>query len=150
MNEFLRRVWRDLSPHLEESGYVLVELESAHQGQSPLLRVYIDKSGGGITLDDCVSVTELISPLLDAGEYLSEHYLLEVSSPGIDRPLRQAEDFSQYAGESIRLVTESPVEGRKRFTGILRGIQDGLISIECEERTYSVHIENVKKANLNR
>jgi ribosome maturation factor RimP len=150
MNELVRRAWRALEPCLAEQGYELVEVEYARQGGSPLLRLYIDKAGGGITLDDCTAVSELLGPVLDAGDFISEHYLLEVSSPGIDRPLRKTADFERFAGEEIRLVAEAPSEGRKRFTGILRGIKDGSIEVECEGHGYQIHIENLKKANLNR
>lgn len=150
MKEIVRRVWQEIEPHLQEQGYELVELEYVMQGHRPILRVYIDKSGGGITLDDCTAVSEVLSPALDTSEIISDHYILEVSSPGIDRPLRKPEDFQRFAGEEIRLQAETPTEGRKRFSGILRGIKDGLIEVECEGRTYQVHLENLKKANLNR
>ncbi|MBI3616998.1 MAG: ribosome maturation factor RimP, partial [Candidatus Omnitrophica bacterium] len=74
----------------------------------------------------------------------------EVSSPGIDRPLRRVKDFERYLGETVKVRTASPVEGRKKFTGKLAGISDGLIEIESDGERYRIHLENVKHANLDR
>ncbi len=148
-DEIVERVWRLAEPELESHGYELVEVDFGHEVHGRVLRLYIDK-GGGISLDDCQSVSHLIGALLDQADFLQEHYILEVSSPGFDRPIRKASDFSRFAGEPVKLVTQSPVSGRKRFKGVLRGYQDGLILIECDGTSYEVHIENVKRANLDR
>jgi ribosome maturation factor RimP len=75
---------------------------------------------------------------------------LEVSSPGIDRPIRKPEDFERFAGERIRLKARSPVNGRKHFKGVLTGLKDGLVLLECDGESHAIHIENIKKANLDR
>ncbi len=148
--EIVRRAWREFEPELQEQGYELIEVEYVGtQGGMHILRLYIDKSGG-ITLDDCTAVSQLLNPLLDAGDFIHENYFLEVSSPGIDRPLRKPQDFQKYVGEEVRVVTHSPTDGRKKFSGVLNGFVDGLIKLDCDGVCYEIHIENLKKANLNR
>lgn len=147
--DVIRRVWTEFEPEVNAQGYELVEVEFAQEGRSRVLRLYIDKEGG-ILLEDCQAVSQLVSALLDAGDFVQEHYLLEVSSPGIDRPLRKAADFERFAGEPVKLTAVAPVAGRKKFSGVLRGIHDGLIVVECDGAPCEVHIENLKKAHLDR
>ena len=130
-------------------GYDLVEIEFTQEGHRATLRLYVDKDGG-ITLDDCTAVTQLVSPLLDRSDFISGNYYLEVSSPGIDRPVRKPADFERFVGEPIRVRAVEPVQGRRNFRGSLKGFDDGLILLECEGQAYSVHIENLAKANLDR
>ncbi|MCC6143515.1 MAG: ribosome maturation factor RimP, partial [Candidatus Hydrogenedentes bacterium] len=141
--EIVRSTWSLIEPHLAEQGYEVVELEYTRQGGTRVLRVFIDKDGG-ITLDDCAAVSQLLSPILDEADLIAESYMLEVSSPGIDRPLRKPADFDRFAGEEIRLQTYSPLEGRSRFKGVLKGIQGDLIVLDCDGRTFEIHLENLK------
>jgi ribosome maturation factor RimP len=148
--ESIRRAWSELEPQLGEQGYELVELEFDQQYGRRIFRVYIDRPGG-ITLDDCQAVSHFLNPLLDATELVEGSYVLEVSSPGFDRPVRKPADFERFTGERAKLKTVSPVEGRKQFKGILRGYKDGLVSIETEDgRVFEIHTENLLKANLER
>ena len=147
----IRLAWTDLEPLLHENGFELVEVEIGGLGSAAVLRLFVDKIGGGITLDDCTKATKLIDPLLDERDWFSGEYMLEVSSPGIDRPVRKAADFARFAGEVVRVQTLAPVAGRKKFKGRLEGIEDGVIRITAEDsETVLVHIENVKRANLER
>jgi len=170
-NEVIRLLWREIEPELLEQGYELVEVEYAGSGGGRILRVFVDKAEAnreigvpgkaeanreigvpgkdGVTLDDCQVVSELLGPLLDKGDFVSDHYTLEVSSPGLDRPVRKPVDFVRFSGERVRLVACEPVKGRKRFNGVLRGFnKDGMVLIECDGASYEVHIENLKKAHL--
>lgn len=147
--EAIRRAWVELPPHLTEQGYELVEVAFGKEGGHQVFRIYIDRPGG-ITLDDCTAVSQLLSPLLDALDLVDGSYMLEVSSPGFDRPVRKPEDFERFAGERIKLKTIMPVEGRKQFKGVLKGYRDGLISIDIDGRVYEIHTENLLKANLER
>jgi ribosome maturation factor RimP len=149
INEIVRRVWLEFEPELASHGYELVEVEYGPERGTCVLRLFIDKPGG-VTLDDCQTVSHLVSALLDAADFISEKYCLEISSPGFDRPLRKPCDFERFAGERVKVVLASPVEGRKRFSGVLKGFSDGLIALDCGGQAYEVHIENVKKANLDR
>ena len=142
--------WGVFEPHLREQGYELVEVEYVPQGRRQILRIFIDKDGGGITLDDCTAASQLLGTLLDADDFVHTQYVLEVSSPGIARPLRKPADFLRFSGEKVRVLSHGPVSGRRKFTGILRGFRDGLIVLDCDGKTFEIHIENLKKANLDR
>lgn len=147
--EVVRRAWSELEPHLVEQGFELVELEFVGRAGRGVLRLYVDRSGG-VSIDDCVAVSQLLNPVLDAAEFISDSYVLEVSSPGTDRPLRKPKDFERFAGEAIALKSALPVNGRKKFKGVLRGVIDGAVSVECDGQTYAIALENVQRANLDR
>lgn len=146
--DIVRRTWHLFEPCLHEQDYEIVEVEFASQGRTKILRIYIDKPDGGITHEDCVAVSQLLSPILDEEDFITEDYMLEVSSPGVDRPVRKPKDFARFIGERMKLVAQAPSEGRRRYTGILTGFEDGLIHMECGDKTLQIHIENLKKANL--
>lgn len=135
---------------MAEQGYELVELEFGRQGRARVVRIYMDKVGGAVTLDDCVAATQLMSPVLDKAGVIDEQYMLEVSSPGFDRPVRKAADFERFRGETVRVVSRVPVEGRSRFKGVLMGLEDGLIRLDCDGEPRCIHIENLKSARLDR
>lgn len=145
----VRRVWEELERELAGQGYELVEVEHGREGRGRILRLFIDKDGG-VTLDDCAVASQFVGALLDAGDFIEEPYSLEVSSPGFDRPVRKASDFERFAGERIRVTAHTAVEGRRRFHGVLQGYGDGLVEIECDGTLHEVHIENLKKARLDR
>ena len=150
VDEIIRTAWSVFDPELQEQGYELVEVEYGRQEGVLILRVYIDKASGGITLDDCTAVSQLLSPLLDTKDFVGGEYMLEVSSPGFERPLRRPEHFVRFAGEPVKLVTHALVGGRSRFSGVLKGFDDGLILVEVDGEIVTIHIENLKKARLNR
>lgn len=149
ISDIVRRSWQEFEPELAEQGYELVEVEYGMQGGSAVLRLFIDKSEG-VTLDDCQRVSHLVSALLDRSDFVSGHYMLEVSSPGFDRPVRKASDFERFAGEKIALTALTAIAGRKQFRGILKGFRDGLVLVECAGTEHGIHIENLKKARLDR
>jgi ribosome maturation factor RimP len=148
-DQIVKEVWETLEKPLADAGYALIEVEFGRQGGSSVLRLFID-SPEGITLDDCQAATNLVNPILDEEDLIPDQYMLEMSSPGIDRPLRRAEDFEQFAGEEVKIQTNVPVEGRSRFKGKLGPLEDGMVSIECDGREYQIHVENLKKARLAR
>jgi len=148
-DEIIRRTWQELGPELAEQGFELVEVEFEGTGARRTLRLYIDRADG-VTVDHCATVSHLVSPLLDVKDFIDGAYMLEVSSPGIARPLRKSEDFTRFAGERVKVKTYEPVQGRKRFSGILLGLRDGLVELDCGGTPCSVHLENLKKANLDR
>ena len=111
------------------------------------MRLFVDREGG-VTLDDCQKVSQFMSPVLDKCDFITGRYVLEVSSPGFDRPLRKPGDFNRFAGETIRIVAQEPIQGRRRFHGILKGLKDNMIVVDCEGQIFEIHIENLQKANL--
>lgn len=147
--EIVERAWRQLEPHLEEQGYELVELELDRRGSRLILRLFIDRPGG-VTLNDCQVVSQLLSPLLDGLDLMEKSYVLEVSSPGFERPVRKAKDWERFVGERIKIKTLTPVTGRSHFSGVLTGFADGMVAVNCEGTPYAIHIENVSKAHLDR
>ncbi|HPO30153.1 MAG TPA: ribosome maturation factor RimP [Candidatus Hydrogenedentes bacterium] len=148
-HEVLRRaLWELLEPELARIGYELIEVELAGSGSRGVLRVFIDKPGG-ITLDDCVAASRQAELVLDASDLMTASYTLEMSSPGSDRPLRKPAHFERYTGRAVRVQTHAPVLGRQRFTGVLAGVSDGMVLIQCEvAEPYRIHFENIKKARL--
>lgn len=141
--------WNIFEPELAEQGYELVEVEYVHEYGSMILRMYIDKDGG-INVDDCAEASRMISALMDQADFVGSEYVLEISSPGIERPLRKPEDFVRFIGESIKVKTTTPIEGRRRYKGTLSGFEDGLIALDVDGTTHRIHIENVKRAKLDR
>lgn len=139
---------RDLHTLLERSvtqlGYELVDLEVSNRGK--LLRLFIDKPDG-VNIDDCVLVSNQLSNLL-AVEHDIDYDRLEVSSPGMDRVLKKESDFVRFTGQRAMVKLRMPVEGRKNFLGILRGLEQGQLVIECEGVEQKIALTNIDKARL--
>lgn len=119
-------------PIADELGYELVDVEYVKEGQDWHLRIYIDKPGG-ISIDDCTLMNSKIDPLLDEKDIVSNAYIFEVSSPGLDRPLKTDRDFEKYKGEEVEVNLYKAIDGTKHFEGELIGRQDGLIKIEIDK-----------------
>jgi ribosome maturation factor RimP len=136
-----------LEPVLESLGYELVELEFHPQGRSSLLRVFIDREGG-VTLDDCEKASRQVSAVLDVEDPIPSAYTLEMSSPGLDRPLRKSGDYTRFAGRQAKLELLIPREGRRRFTGTLRGLESDEVLIEVDEVTHRLPLSEIAKARL--
>ncbi|HEX6827720.1 MAG TPA: ribosome maturation factor RimP [Burkholderiales bacterium] len=132
-----------LEPTLEGLGYEMVDLELSNHGR--MLRLFIDKQGG-VTVDDCAFVSRHLIRLLAVENVNYDR--LEVSSPGLDRPLRKAGDFDRFAGERAKVHTRMPVDGQKNFTGILRGVRDDALELEADGRVLRLALANVDKARL--
>lgn len=139
-----------IEPLLAREGYELVAIEVAGSGPRTILRLFLDKPGG-VTLDDCASVSEAVDAMLDVEDPFESSYTLEVSSPGLDRPLRKLADFQRFAGKRAKLKTFGPIEGagtRKVFEGTLLGLDGDRIRIEVDGTPYAVPHASVAKANL--
>ena len=132
-----------LEPAIEALGYELVELEFPPH----LLRIYIDREGG-ITVDDCEVVSRQVSAVLDVEDPIPGAYTLEVSSPGLDRPLRKEADFVRFAGERAKVELALPKDGRRRFTGILKGCEAGEVLIEVDGVEHRLPLVDIDKARL--
>jgi ribosome maturation factor RimP len=135
-----------LEPVVQDLGYELVDIEF-RLGAHSLVRIFIDKQGG-ITLEDCELVSNQVSGVLDVEDPLPGHYTLEVSSPGLDRALRTAEHFRMFAGRQIKLQCKSLVAGRKRFKGVLKGIDGEEITLEVDGVEAKIALSNVNSARL--
>ena len=115
-----------------DRGFELVDVELKRAAGSSLLRLYVDKPGG-IGLDDLQSVSEEVSAILDAEDPIEGHYTLEVSSPGLDRPLRNEADYRRFDGKLAKLSSYEPVDGRRHWTGRIVGCEGGVVTLELEK-----------------
>lgn len=132
-----------LESTLKGMGYELVEVEQlAH---NKLLRIFVDKEGG-IGIDDCVTISNHLSKLF-AVENI-DYGRLEVSSPGLDRPLRKEADFVRFVGEMVKLKLRIPIQGQRNFSGVLREVNNGIIKLESEGKLLDIELSNVGKARL--
>jgi ribosome maturation factor RimP len=141
------RVQALLEPLVENLGYELVCLELHGSGQNSLLRLYID-APQGIGLADCERVSREVSASLDVADPISGNYRLEVSSPGLDRPLAKPEHYRRFIGRQAKVQMRIPVDGRRRFAGRLLGLEQDEIVIEIDGSHYRLPLEQVDKARL--
>lgn len=126
-----------LLPIIEEHGFELVDVEYVKEGSTWYLRAYIDKPGG-ITIDDCETVSRRLSDILDEKDFIEDAYILEVSSPGLGRPLKKEKDYKRSLGEEVEIRTYRMIEKQKEFTGILKGYDEGTVTIEIENGTEKI------------
>ena len=136
-----------LEPLAAANGVELVSLEIVGAKKSPTIRVYIDTEQG-VSFDELSGAQAWINQVMDELDPFPGAYTLEVSSPGIDRPLRTAEHFERFAGETAVVKTTSPVEGRSSFTGVLQGYENGKVLVECDGVRYEVPLDMVKRVNV--
>ena len=137
-----------IEPTLHDMGFELVRVLMSG-GQRPTLQVMVERSDQGpVTLDQCAEVSHAISALLDVADPLPGAYRLEVTSPGLDRPLVRRADYERFAGFEARLETELPLEGRRRFRGRLLGIADDQVRLALPEGETSIPFGAIKKAKL--
>ena len=135
-------------PVIRSMGYELVGIEFQGSTQHGTLRVYIDHENG-IGVDDCVAISHQISAILDVEEPIQQAYDLEVSSPGINRPLFKAQDYEQYLGHSAKIKMAVPLNGRRNFKGVLQGVIDSRsVQIMVDNEGYDLPISDIAKANL--
>lgn len=169
-------MWSLVEPYVKDAGFDLVEVHSGREQSGWIVRLFIDRlpdlrlpdsatfqakavdipatSPGlplpeeTVSLEDCARVSRDVSVALDVADLIPHAYQLEVSSPGLDRPLRRQPDFARFAGREARIRLTEGVDGRRNFSGHLRGAHDGIVEIDCDGRVYHLPIEDVGKANL--
>lgn len=136
-----------LEPVVTAMGYELVGIEYRSNPKDALVRIYLD-SPRGITLEDCERVSRQVSGVLDVEDPISVQYNLEVSSPGLDRPLFKRADYDRFAGEKVRLRLNGIHAGRRRYAGILRGLRGDDVLIEEDGAEVAVPLARIDRANL--
>ena len=136
-----------IEPGLLADGLELVDVEFNKEGKNWILRIYIDREGG-VTLADCQKVSRLAGDLIEVEEVIEPVYTLEVSSPGLNRVLKKEKDFLKYSGKKIYVQCHAPMDGRKKFTGILTDFIDQSIHLEVDGQHYTIPLNLVAKANL--
>jgi ribosome maturation factor RimP len=145
--EIVDRVSAIADPILSNEGMELVELEYRRESKGWVLRLYIDKEGG-VTLDDCTRISQEVGRSLDVENFISTPYTLEVSSPGLARPLKKEKDFMKYRNHMVKVKTIDPIENRRQFKGKLLGITENRIEIAMDGGVFQILLSNVAKANL--
>jgi ribosome maturation factor RimP len=136
-----------LQPLIEGLGYEFVGLEYTSAPKQSLLRLYIDASEG-VGLSDCEFVSREVASLMDVEDPIAGHYTLEVSSPGVDRPLFTLEQFARFAGEQAKLTVFAPVDGRRKFKGRIEAAEDGQVRLQVDGEDVTLAFENIAKARL--
>ena len=136
-----------LLPTAAEQGVEIVTVEIAGARKAPTIKVYID-TPSGVSFDELAQAQVWVNEIMDRIDPFPGAYTLEVSSPGIDRPLRTPEHFSRFAGEKVRIVCKSPVDGRSKFTGKLEGCEDGIVTLEVDGAPVALEFGNLKRARI--
>lgn len=136
-----------IAPVVESLECELVGIEYGRQGRNGLLRIYIDKEGG-VGVQDCQRVSHQLSGVLDVEDVIKEQYQLEVSSPGLDRPLFTLQHFERFAGHKVRLTLVSPINGQRKFKGTIEGVEEGQVIVNIGENELVLALNAIDKANL--
>jgi len=164
MRKDLEDLWLLAEPYVRDAGFDLIEVQFGREQRGAVLRLFIDRPVGAsavpgtsasgatdptlISVDDCERVSRDVSAALDVADKIPYAYQLEVSSPGLDRPLRRERDFARFVGETAKVRLEVGVEGRRNFSGTIRGAKDGRVEIACDGRSYELPIDDIVRANL--
>jgi ribosome maturation factor RimP len=143
---------RLLEPPIEALGFELVDVEFAREGRGGVLRIFIDRraedSAAGVTVEDCARTSHAVSEVLEVHDPIKGHYTLEVSSPGFDRILRTRAHFERFVGERIFAELKLPIDGRRRYAGVLKSIAGDTIVVEVDGNAHSLPLERIQKARL--
>ena len=143
----LARVEACVLPVLDQEAVELVDLRFLPEGNRWILRFYVDKQGG-VNLDDCEYLSNRIGAALDASEVVTHSYILEVSSPGLDRVLKRERDFLRFLGHRVKVQLKAPLEGRRKFVGYLKAFDGGEIVLEGGDLTARFPLAQVEEARL--
>jgi ribosome maturation factor RimP len=148
MDPILTRVWQLAGPLVEGEGMEILDIDFRHEGSrgGRVLRLYLDKEGGP-KMDDLSRVSRQLSELLDAEDTIDGAYTLEVSSPGINRPLKKPAHFARFVGKRIRVRTRDLIDGRRSFLGILGQVVEDTVILSQEGKRYQIPISMIEKSN---
>ncbi len=147
MSSKLEQLQSMLAPVVESLGYQCWGIEFISQGRHSLLRIYIDHERG-ILVEDCEAVSRQASAVLDVEDPITSEYTLEVSSPGMDRPLFTLEQFAAHAGEQVKIKLRSPFDGRRNFQGLLRGVEAEDVVVLVDDHEFLLPVDLIDKANV--
>jgi ribosome maturation factor RimP len=142
---------RLLEPPIEALDYDLVDIEFVREGRGGILRIFIDRRpahAGGVSIEDCARASHAVSAVLETEDPIKGHYTLEVSSPGLDRILRTRAHFERFVGERIFAELKLPMDGRRRFIGVLKSVAADTIVVEVDGKAYSLPLDRIQKARL--
>lgn len=146
MEKVLEKIEKIISPATQELGLELVDVEYVQEGGYFYVRVYIEKKDGEINLEDCAKLSHKIDEPIDT---LIEHkFFLEVSSPGIERPLKKESDYVRFTGEKIKVSLKHKLDDNKNWTGILEKLENGIVYLNIESRILEIPFGEIRKANI--
>ncbi|MBE9568055.1 MAG: ribosome maturation factor RimP [Proteobacteria bacterium] len=140
-------LWELFEPVVEGMGFELIEIEHFPNPKHGVLRLYIDKEGG-VVIEDCSAVSRQISALIDVEDPVRGQFNLEVSSPGLDRPLRRVKDFQRFTGSKVKLKTAVPLDGQRNFNGRLLEANEDTVVIETDKEELSLPMNAIEKARI--
>jgi len=144
----IEQIEQVVAPVLLEHGAEPVDIQFVHENGQWVLRFFLDKPGG-IKLDDCATISDHIGRILDAADIIKQRYSLEVSSPGINRPLKKEADYQRFVGERVDVTLYAPLNGRRHFKGKLQSINAGIVVVEeTPQQTFALPLVDVAKAKL--
>jgi ribosome maturation factor RimP len=153
--EAVERIREAASRVVESHGLEVFDVQLRRESTGWIVRVFIDRPGpsgtpeDSVSVEDCAAVSRELSTILDVEEPLDRAYTLEVSSPGLDRPLRGARDFERFTGRAAKIVLDEPMDGQSAFAGRIRGLEDGMLVFEAEGRKLRrIALTNIKRARL--
>ncbi len=142
-SEIEEKVRNILEPYLETMGYVLVDIKYAREGKGWVLRVYVDREEGGITLNECREISEQLSAELDVEDFIPGAYLLEVSSPGVDRPLKTYSDFRRVKNRKVEVFFKEPLGKRRSIEGVVLAVYEDAVLLESEAGEVEIPFEKI-------
>lgn len=146
-DKLLQEVRQVVEPILESQGFELVDLEYQRESQGWVLRIYLDRQGG-VSLDDCAGISHEVGAVLEVKDLIPSAYILEVSSPGLTRPLKKPEDFNRFRNQMVKIKLYEPLDGRRNFKGTLLGLEGDRVRVEAEQQVYELPLQRIAKANL--
>jgi ribosome maturation factor RimP len=143
----LQEIYQAIEPIVQSQGLELVDVEYKRETQGWVLRIYLDREGG-ISVEACAEASRELSTILEVRDLIPNRYVLEVSSPGLTRPLKKPEDFNKYQNRPVKIKLFSPLDGRRNFKGKLLGLREDKVCLESERQIYEIPFQNIAKANL--
>lgn len=145
--QIVAQAWAIAEPLCIDEGLELVFIQFRRETQGRVLRLYIDKHGG-VTVDDCANISRQMGDIFDATVEDIGPYSMEVSSPGINRPLGRREDYNRFKGKKVHIKTQQLINGRKNFKGILHGIDNDVVALRCDDKEIHLSLEEISIARL--
>lgn len=141
------RVWSITEPLVAEYGMEIVDIDYRREARGNVLRFYLDREHGGVTIDELSTMSRRLGDVVEVHDVVPGRYLLEVSSPGINRRLRQPEHFRRYIGKRVRVRTVERAEGRRQYVGALRAVEDGGVVVATDQGDTFIAFDNIAQAN---
>ena len=135
-----------IAPHINEMNLELVNVEYIQDGAYFYLRIYIEKIDGEVSLEDCASFSNLIEEKVDA--LIEDKFFLEVSSPGLERPLKKEKDFERFVGKKIKIISKNKIQDSRNVEGYLVKFENEVVFLDIDNEVYEIRFEDIKKANL--